>query len=177
MIHSTQASGPRRVTAQVPKPQDLEPQTYPFSAYDRNLCLKMNAAMWAVLAFLLRPYVIVVASISNRADRTGIVHTFYPDKTALALSALAAIPAMVLVYAWLMRQSAVQGLPRRIWHRGRDIMLVISLVNIPVLVGPAVLAGSMLTPGIVLQLAGCALLIWYLVRSQRVVDTFEDYPG
>ena len=76
-----------------------------------------------------------------------------------------------------MRQNGTQGLPRRIWHRGRDIMLMLALLNIPVLVGPAFLAGSMLTPGIVLQLAGCALLVWYLVRSQRVVDTFEDYPS
>ena len=50
-MHTTEASGPRRMAAQVPEHPDQAPQTYPFSAYDRNLCLKMNAPMWAALAF------------------------------------------------------------------------------------------------------------------------------
>ena len=151
-------------------------QAYPFSAYDRNLCLKMSVGMWAVLAFLLRPYVIVMASITNKTDRIGIIDTFYPDKGFLAIGALTAIPAMVIIYAWIMRQKAVQGLPRKIWQRGREIMLGLLGLNVIALLGPAVSSGVRPTIGVVLQLAGCAACLWYLSRSDRVADAFADYP-
>jgi len=149
---------------------------YPFSAYDDNLCLRPGLALWAVLAFLLRPYVVVVVSLANRVDRMRVIDTFYPDRASMAISALLALPALLLVWAWIKRQRGQGGLAQRVWRHGRALLLGLASLNACAIVVAAVHAGT--RPGLaaVAQLAACALIVWYLMRSERVCDTFLDYP-
>lgn len=151
---------------------------YPFSAYDKKyLCLNMSTGMWLVLAFLLRPYVIMIMSLANRRDRMGLINMFYADRFGMVLGALAAVPALLLIYAWFKRKPDAPDRVRWLWRHGRvlliaSIVLNIVIVFVPVLLGKAAGIGYVGA----LQLALCAGILLYLLRSQRVEDTFADFP-
>jgi hypothetical protein len=152
-------------------------QQYPFQAYDRYLTLRPGAATWLVLAYLIRPYAIMAMSLANKRDRWGLINLVYQDRSAMALSALAAIPALLLIYAYVKRKPGVTGFIRQCWHRGRlllfiSLVLNIVIVFVPVLIGKA---ESVHYVGM-LQAAVAFAMLMYVAISQRLRDTFADYP-
>lgn len=148
---------------------------YPFSAYDEYLCLKMSAGMWLVLVFLFRPYAIMVMSFATKRDRMGLINLFYDDRAAMALGAVAAMPMVLIIYAWIKRRPGAAAHVRHIWNSGRWIMLGSALINVAIPVWP-ILGGT--KPDLVAmgQLALSALIIFYLLLSPRVRETFADFP-
>ncbi len=150
---------------------------YPFSAYDKYLCLKPDFSIWLVLAFLLRPYVVVVLSIANRADRLGLIKLVYSDHLAMTLAAIAAVPAIFVVYAFIKRAPDAPDKVQWIWQHGRELLLVSSLLNILVVFLPLLtgLARHVSTVGWA-QLGISVYLTFYLFTERRVRDTFADFP-
>jgi hypothetical protein len=150
---------------------------YPLSAYDKYVCLDMSVGMWLVIAFLLRPYLIVIISLANRQDRMGVIDMFYADRSHLALGALAAIPAVLVFIAWNKRKPGASAFARALWHRGRALLAVSAVLNaviglLPLLEGRP---GGMDYFGVV-QLVLCGWILVYLHDSERVRDTFADFP-
>ena len=150
---------------------------YPFSAYDKYLCLKPDVNIWLVLAFLLRPYVVVLLSIANRKDATGLINLVYSDRIAMILAAIAAIPAIFVVYAFIKRVPDAPDKVRRIWQHGRKLLLVSSFLNILVVFLPLLtgLAREISTVGWA-QFGISVYIIYYIFTEQRVRDTFADFP-
>jgi hypothetical protein len=152
-------------------------QQYPFNAYDRYLCLRLNPGAWVVMAYILRPYMIMTFSLANKQDRWGLINLIYQDRLAMALSALAAVPVFFLIYAFVKRKPGVTGFARRVWHKGYLLIMISLLLNILIVFVPT-LAGktdSVSYAGM-LQLAITIFMIAYIATSQRVRDTFADYP-
>lgn len=150
---------------------------YPLSAYDKYVSLDMSVGMWLVIAFLVRPYVIVLMSVANRRNPMALIDTFYADRSHLALGALAAIPAVLLVIAWNKRKPEASALARRLWHRGRALLAASAVLNAVIGLLPLVhgRAGGIDYIGVV-QLALCGWILVYLYESERVRDTFADFP-
>ncbi len=150
---------------------------YPFSAYDKYLCLKPDFSIWLVLAFLLRPYVVVLLSITNRRDTMGLINLVYSDRLAMILAAIAAIPAIFVVYAFIKRVPDAPDKVRRIWQHGRELLLGSSFLNILVVFLP-LLTG--LVRGVSMigwaQFGVSVYIIYYLFTERRVRDTFADFP-
>lgn len=152
-------------------------EKYPFSAYDKYLCLKPDVSIWLVLAFLLRPYVVIFLSIVNRKDAMGLINLVYFDRLAMILAAIAAIPAIFVVYAFIKRVPDAPDKVRWIWQHGRELLLVSSFLNILVVFLPLLtgLAREVSTVGWA-QFGISAYIIYYLFTEQRVRDTFADFP-
>ena len=150
---------------------------YPLSAYDKYICLDVSVGLWLVIAFLMRPYVIVVMSVANRRDPMGLIDVFYADRSHLALGALAAIPAVLLFIAWNKRKPGASASVRALWHRGRALLTASAVLNAVIAVLPLVhgRAGGIDYLGVV-QLALCGWILVYLYDSERVRDTFADFP-
>lgn len=155
----------------------MKGKKYPFSAYDKHLSLKMSPLMWLAILFLARPYAIFIMSIANRRDRMGVLETFYGDPAVSFLGALAAIPAIILVLAWIKRQPGAAALTRRVWASGRLLLILASILNIIIIFLPA-LTGAVLRISMVgwIETIICIFIIIYLIRSTRVRDTFADFP-
>ena len=155
----------------------MKNKKYTFSAYDKHLSLKMSPLMWLVILFLARPYAIFIMSVANRRDRMGVLETFYGDPAISFLGALAAIPAIIVVLAWVKRQPGARPVIQRIWSNGRMLLILASTLNIIIILLPA-LTGATLhikTVGLA-EIVICILIIIYLLRSSRVRDTFADFP-
>lgn len=152
-------------------------KNYTFDDFDKHASLKFNTAIWIVIAFLLRPYVVVASSLANRSNRMEFINLVYSDFTSMSLSALAALPTMLLIYAWARREPAAPQHVKHIWKAGKILLLVSTLGN-------AVIAGITLMQGnayrieyvALVQLIICGLIVVYLSRSQWVKDTFADFP-
>jgi Protein of unknown function (DUF2919) len=152
-------------------------EKYPIESYDKYLCLKINDTLWVILLFLLRPYVVTVISLANRTDRTGIINMIYSDKMALWWGILAGVPAFLVIYAWIKRKPGASPFVRKLWHRGRELLLVSALFNMAIVFVP-------LWMGVVLrvskagwiQLALSLGVVVMLYSSSYIRDCFADYP-
>lgn len=153
-------------------------RVYDFSAYDRYLALKVSPALWLAVLFLFRPYVILALSLANRREPMGLVDLFYADRLPMAVSCLAALPVVLFVLAYLKRSQALDvPWARKIWHRGRGLLAFSAVLNVLVALRPflADMHHRLNYVGLAQLIIALGVLV-YLVRSQRVKDTFADYP-
>jgi len=151
---------------------------HPISAYDKNLCLKPDITIWLILLFLSRAYVVLVLSLVNMRDRTGLIDLVYPDRLAMSLGALAGIPAVLLVYAWIKRQPGAGPFVKKIWMKGRELLAISVLLNIGVIFLPFWM-GTMhaIYPGDWVQFAIALLILIVVYTSSYIKDCFNDFPG
>ena len=133
--------------------------------------------MWLVLLFLARPYAIFLISVANRRDRMGVLKIFYDEPSMGLLGALAAIPAVIVALTWVKRQPGAPAIAERVWRLGRPLLIMSGLMNIAIILMPY-LAGATRHITVIswVEAAACILIITYLARSQRVKDTFADFP-
>jgi hypothetical protein len=150
---------------------------YPFSAYDQYLSLKMSATMWVATLFLARPFAILLASVANRRDRTGLMNTFYHDPVSLAIDTFAALPAVLVVVAYMRRRPGAPQVFQDIWTHGRELLLLATLLNLISIFLPFFWNTQlrMGTPEFA-KLAVTVVILFLLIRSNRVRDTFNDFP-
>lgn len=156
---------------------------YSFSNYDKYLSLKISPALWLVIIYFLRPYVLMVSGL--RIGRGGgklegtwrIKNMVYPDDFSLFIGIAASIPALLVIFAYAKRKPGAAGFVRRIWRNGVKFLLLSAALNVLILFIPLFLGVSQkfTTSGWV-QLVVSALIIWYLFTSQRIKDTFADFP-
>lgn len=149
---------------------------YPASAYDDNLCLKIGLGTWVVILFLIRPYVILVLSLANKADRMGLVYLFYPARAALPLAAAAALPTVLLLISWVKRKPGARASIRWIWQHGKVFLFISIFLNAGVALQPLLWDETKMNSTGWAQLAACILIVIYLLTSERVKDTFKDFP-
>ena len=150
---------------------------YPFSAYDKYLCLRPDFMLWLTFIFLLRPYVVTVLSIANRKDKTGLINMMFEDKSVMVLAALAAIPAAMVLYAYFKRKPEGSERVRKIWRYGRHLLAISTLLNLGIVYVPY-LTGMVheITLAGWIQSGICVLILFYLFAEERAIDTFADFP-
>jgi len=153
---------------------------YPESAYDEYLCIKPTILMWIIIAFIFRPFIVLIASVVNKADRVGILNTFYPDRSAAFFGAMASIPAIFLFIAWFKKQPGASTMTRRLWHHGRALLVSSLLLNMLILLWHEFMRASSLqnmSGSAMIQLGFCLLSLYYLFRSRQLADAFSNFPN
>jgi len=148
------------------------------SCYDKNLCLKPDITIWLILLFFLRACLVLVLSLVNMRDRTALIDMVYPDRLAMSLSALAGVPAALLVYAWVKRNPGATPFVKKIWRNGRLLLVASALLNIAIVFLP-VLTGSVhrIYPGDWAQFGISLLILVVVLMSSYIRDCFNDFPG
>lgn len=149
---------------------------YPASAYDNKLNLKPSIGMWLVIVFLLKPYLVMLVSLANRSNRTELISLVYDHSGVLAMAELAALPALAVVIAWVKRNSGASRIIRWIWNNGRSLLILSTLFNVAILAISTEWRVDEFGFFIVLQMILSAFVLFYLWRSDRVRDTFNDFP-
>ena len=152
------------------------PNQYPFNAYDKNLCLKLNLELWAIIIFLLRPYVIAVFSLVNRSDKMGLIHMFGTG-SGMTISLIVSIPAILVVYAWIKRAPGASSRTQWIWQNGRGLLATsTSLTIVYILVIQFFFTSNKLDTIGTAPILICPVILYYLYKSQHVRDIFSDFP-
>jgi len=150
---------------------------YSISCYDKNLCLKPNITIWLSLLFLSRAYLILILSVANLRDKSGLIDMVYADRLAMSLDALAGIPAALLLYAWIKRTPGASRFVRKIWGKGRMLMAISALLGVGAIFVTAWLKTvHEVTPGDWVQVAIALLIIIVVYKSPYIRDCFNDFP-
>jgi hypothetical protein len=150
-------------------------QSYEDSDFDGYMCLAPGPFIWLVIAYLMRAYVVLAMSMANKANRFELIDLVYPQLYWLAIDALASLPAMAVVIAYGMRKPKAGSLPRKIWKNGKALLLVSASASTLVAGANLIQTGGDHISGPIL-LCVAAWSIWFLMGSNRVHDTFLDFP-
>jgi hypothetical protein len=133
--------------------------------------------MWLVILFMARPYALFIISIANRRDRMGLLETFHGDPAIGFLGAIAAIPALIVVLAWIKRAPGAAPLTRWIWAKGGYLLILAGVLNMTIIILPALTSPTWHINTVVpAEAILCGMIIVYLIRSTRIRDTFADFP-
>lgn len=151
--------------------------SYGLNDFDKYMCLSVGRWTWYVVAFLMRPYLVLVLSFSDRSNRMGLVDLIYPDRLWLAIDTLAALPAVLIVVAYMNRKPGAKEWVSKIWRTGRTWLLASAGANAAVAVASLLLIETTRT-SVVSPLMLCVSIwsLWYLVVSKRLPDAFGDFP-
>ena len=134
--------------------------------------------MSAIFLFLMRAYVVLILSVVNMRDRTGLIDMVYSDRLAMSLGALAGIPAALLVFSWMKRKPGASRSVRNIWSQGRALLAASALLNASVIFVP-IWTGTVhaVAPGDWMQFAIALLIVIVVYSSSYIRDCFNDFPG
>jgi hypothetical protein len=155
---------------------------YSFPDYDKYMSLKLDFDMWLIIAYFLRPFILKVSTIqmgrgTKSASVSGLKDMVYPNDFGFFIAFLATIPVIMLVIVYVKRKPGASGLIRKLWHNGRVLLIVTAVLNIIIIFIPFLMD---LTHSINMlgwaQLAIAVFIIYYLYTTQRVKDTFADFP-
>ena len=158
-------------------------RVYPFSAYDKNMSLKLDSNMWLIIVYFLRPFIMKVSTIQmgrggvKSGSVSGLKDLVYPNDFGFFLAFIATIPVLILILAYAKRKPGAADYVKSIWQNGRKLLVAAAVLNVIIIFVPFLIH---ITHSINVygwgQLAVAIGIIVYLYRSKRVTDTFADFP-
>jgi hypothetical protein len=155
---------------------------YSFNDYDKYMSLKLDFELWLIIVYFLKPFIMKVSTIQMgrgaKSDSvSGLKDLVYPNDFGFFLAFLATIPVLLLIMVYIKRKPGASGWVRRIWHKGKQLLLATAVLNMIIIFIPFLVdlthKINMLGWG---QLAIAAYIVFYLFTTQRVTDTFADFP-
>ena len=159
-------------------------KVYSFEEYDKYLCLKPSRGLWLAVLFLLLPFVIMLLTFlfGGRGGDTTIMkdiqNVLYPDDLALILAFLSSVPALIFIYAWIRRKPGASENVKKICRNGAVMLSATAIMNVIIIFVPLLTGVAHRIHWISWVQAGLSLvIIAYLHSSQRVKDTFSDFPA
>jgi len=156
---------------------------YNFSDYDKYLSLKINFELWLIIAYFLRPVILKISTIqmgrgTKSASVSGLKDLVYPNDFGFFLAFLTIIPVVLVIFAYMKRKPDAPDYIRTLWRNCGKLLLLAAALNVVVVFVPFLLdlayRINLLGWG---QLAIAAYIIFYLMTSRRVRDTFADFPA
>ena len=149
------------------------------------MSLKISLELWLVIVYLIRPFPVLISTIrmgrggvKNLEGVDGIKQMLYPDNFSLVLGILATIPAILFMVAVMKRKPTAGAFFRGVWRNGAIMLSAAAAMNIVIVFIP-ILTGVISRVHMIgwVQIAMSVVIIYYLHTSQRVKDTFGDFPA
>ena len=156
---------------------------YNFSDYDKYLSLKINFELWLIIAYFLRPVILKISTIQMgfgaKSDSvSGLKDLVYPNDFGFFLAFVTIIPVVLVIFVYMKRKPDAADYIRTLWRNCGKLLLLAAALNVVVVFVPFLLDMTyrinLLGWG---QLAIAAYIIFYLMTSRRVRDTFADFPA
>ena len=155
---------------------------YSISDYDKNVSLKPGFGFWLVIVYFIRPFILAISSVqmgrgNKNASVSGLKDMVYPNDFGFFIGVLAALPAVLLVIIYIKRKPGASDSIRKLWRNGANFLTAAAVLNIVILFVPPRMGASFhITTLGWAQLAIAVGIIIFLHTSQRVKDTFADFP-
>ena len=142
---------------------------YDFECYDKHSCLKPSLALVIATVFSCREFLLPLVPLAGAlSGSSNDMNFLFAEHRSMVL--LAQFPALLVFYAMIRRVPAGNAVARWIWKRGRLFLAASLLADLCLAVwfgeGAGLLARLALNAGIAL----------YVLRSERVKDSFADFP-
>ena len=156
---------------------------YNFSDYDKYLSLKINFELWLIIAYFLRPVILKISTIQMgrgaKSDSvSGLKDLVYPDDFGFFLAFVTIIPVVLVIFAYMKRKPDAPDYIRTLWRNCGKLLLLAAALNVVVVFVPFLFDMAyrinLIGWG---QVAIAAYIIFYLMTSRRVRDTFADFPA
>jgi len=158
---------------------------YTISDYDANTNLKVSSELWLVMVYFLHPLMLMITSVqigrgAKNSNVSLLKEAMYPDNFSLFIAIVAALPAILVIFTTFKRKPEASDLIKKLWRNGANFLTASAIISITTLIKPLSqitlnhIAMIDLTHGIQLVIA-IGILI-FLHTSQRVKDTFADFP-
>jgi hypothetical protein len=155
---------------------------YNFNDYDKYLSLKINFELWLIIAYFLRPVILKISTIQMgrgaKSDSvSGLKDLVYPDDFGFFLAFLTMIPVVLVIFAYMKRKPDAPDYIRTLWRNCGKLLLLTAVLNVVIVFVPFLfdLAYRINLIGWG-QVAIAAYIIFYLLTTRRVRDTFADFP-
>ena len=155
---------------------------YNFNDYDKYFSLKISFELWLIIVYFLRPVILKISTIQMgrgaKSDSvSGLKDLVYPDDFGFFLAFLTMIPVALVIFAYMKRKPDAPDYIRTLWRNCGKLLLLAAALNIVIVFVPFLLDMAyrinLLGWG---QMAIAAYIIFYLLTSRRVRDTFADFP-
>lgn len=149
---------------------------YSIEDFDKFDCLKISKWLYAMLAFVLRGYVVWIMSVTNMQDRVGIMQWIFPQKSLFYLSLLSGAMAIFLVFVVSLRRPEAPNWVQYCWRHFRFFIftafafdLIVSFV--------AVYYWQLLSwSWFALQSAVVTVFVIATYKSQRLRINISEFP-
>ena len=157
-------------------------RVYPFTAYDKYMSLKLDSNLWFIIVYFVHPFILKVSTIQmgrgGKSDSvSGLKNLVYPDDFGFFLAFVATIPVLLLIFAYAKRKPGASERVQSLWRNGRNLLAAAAVLNIIVVFIPFL---ANITHSITIygwgQLVLAVAILIYLYSSNRVTDTFADFP-
>ncbi len=156
---------------------------YNFSDYDKYLSLKINFELWLIIAYFLRPVILKISTIQMgrgaKSDSvSGLKDLVYPNDFGFFLAFVTIIPVVLVIFVYMKRKPDAPDYIRTLWRNCGKLLLLAAALNVVVVFVPFLFDRAyrinLIGWG---QVAIAAYIIFYLMTSRRVRDTFADFPA
>ena len=148
---------------------------YNYLMYNKFFSLRLSLLMKLILAFLCKDF-FLVAVVGASALKGGGVGTSEVMALIHPVFFLADFPAITLAYAAIVRRPESKILPRMIWKKGRELILLSTTIYTTLVIFRRDwdLLGLSWADWIAVSIN--ILIIFYIMKSEYVSDLFNDFP-
>jgi len=147
--------------------------------FDEYGCLKITFGLWLVIVYLCRHVVLLFfGATSSFANFTyGQTGASYAVIFSHPWFLVASAPALAVLLAAIRRTPSAPRLIRAVWRVGALLLIVAALLDLAILGTLVGFGGLEVGTSHISQafLVGACLL--FLTRTERIKDTFADFPG
>ncbi|MFV0575574.1 MAG: DUF2919 domain-containing protein [Vibrio sp.] len=145
---------------------------YELEDYDKNGFLKPNIWLYLGWFLLAKAWVVFVVASASRTMSSQLLEIIYPVQNSLYLGLAVGFPTLILVWAVSLRTPERKWLNRFISF-GRAYTIGLVLIQCSLTIYHLVQLQWLFNWSDALTLLGLMWLFLYLLRSQRVKDTFS----
>tara|TARA_B100001079_G_C16308361_1_gene468869 strand:- start:54 stop:539 length:486 start_codon:yes stop_codon:yes gene_type:complete len=149
---------------------------YSLESYDDDFTLKVSpgSAFW--LAFLCRALVIMPFDLYFKKKSFDFMGIFYATNVHLSVAVISALPTLAVLVAWIRRHSSAGSVPRFIWANGKSLLIVSAILNLLGILWSVTSRESISNLDLT-QIVLSFSCLFYVLRSQRLRDTFLSFPA
>lgn len=105
-----------------------------------------------------------------------LINFVYPNRIDMALDSIAAIPVFFVVYAYVQKKPTSTNFVSKVWLNGRSILIFSAVIKSALILALYMVVAEKLATSHWLHMVISIIIILYVYFSQRVKDTFMDFP-
>lgn len=151
-------------------------QHYSVNDFDRYDCLKLSKGIYLLLAFVIRGYLVWLASVTNFRDGSSIVSLIFPETFLFYLSLVSGLLGVFVVIILSQRKPEAPAWVEKIWPNIRLILIAALLFDVSVNLTAFALGKVHSLPWVISQIVIACIFIYFCFRSKRLALNLKEFP-
>ena len=149
---------------------------YSVNDFDNFDCLKLSKGIYWLLAFVMRGYVVWLASVTNLKDGASFVQFIFPDTILFYLSLVSGLVGLFVLLVLSQRKPGAPSWVERIWPKTRLLLISALLFDLTVNIAAYAVGSISSLNWLVCQCVIVIGFIWFCFRSKRLEINLTEFP-